>query len=277
MKKTLVALVLIMAICLCGACAPNDDNTTQLQEQITQMQQLIDSLSEQMEEEQSNSSDLMKRIEELQRQNDIYKGKLLNLGGLPIEFTESAPVYGPREGEETLAEFDAQTNGNAYQAIVDYIKGQELFEGAVLFKPDNYDVVAENNIYNAKYAISVKDEEIMVKESIAIYDEVFGMTKRKPHRIPRPGDTIGYDKSFELRFYFDPNEVRIDITDDFDIKFGVREINYEHLTFTETYFNLYQLDHCFGTCYYDSYCYLSYTGLEDYLFNRITYISKEDR
>ncbi len=39
-----------------------------------------------------------------------------------------------------------------------------------------------------------------------------------------------------------------------------------------TYFNMYINSYCIGTCYYDTNCYMSYTGFKEYVYNRLVTI-----
>ncbi len=271
MKKLIPIIVFMFAVLFCVACTvpanDYDSKIKELEQKIASQQQLIDEMQNKLDSDDEIEAELEKQKE----LNELYKKQFRNLTGKPIEFTAKAPIYGNKEEDETIVEYDSFTD-NPYMAFENYYKENRPIADDYIyyvFRPDDYldekKVLIADNYTNRHYYLVKQDENFLVNEALIIYDEVFDdgtWDEELEDYAP------SWKESFHLVFYMAPVEKYSEKLYDyksFRLEFGQTDSG-------STYFNMFINTYCIGTCYYQTNCYVSYTGFKEYLYDRLVTI-----
>ncbi len=288
MKKAVTVIVLILAIMICGACnSPQeiDDLKSQivaLEQLIASQQRLVDDLKTKNAEFQNKFGEndqsvisMREKIDKLQKQNDLYKAQINNLSGIPIEFTAEKPIYEPRGEVDESVVFN--TPGSAYREFSDYFEQNHPYgeKNVLAFKHNDNDDI---KMYDEYYAVRTKAGEVLITQYLIFYDEIFGSYDKDKYVQIVPGRT---NYSLSMQFYWGPTYSANNRFTEFEIEFGHYYVEHEIvdkiLTYETKYFNIFSSGICIGTCYYSNCCYISHTGIQDYIVNRLTAIKGAEK
>ncbi|MBR2970593.1 MAG: hypothetical protein IKC48_02210 [Clostridia bacterium] len=193
-----------------------------------------------------------------------------NLLGKPIEFTESAPVYGPREDEVELKKFFGY-----HPSQMDDFKNYYETEFREVFDEEFYLLENTNFVGGASHSFYFYAEENdgeyvnpMIREEYYVYDVAL---KEYADHWTRDEDMDGGAATVHFDVYLAPFpglHFQIDLAWHLDLYFGKETVGEKEIT----YFNIYlgnQFAVCIGTCYYKSYAPLTARWFEKYIMNNL--------
>lgn len=288
MKRTAIIILSVLAVTFFGACGQSytedidllTETIQSLNAQIDELNEQIDQLKAQSEQADSQTAESLAKQSE---QIELLEAQIENLMGVPVEYTEDAPVFGPRENDIEMVSYDnymynpdnpgSMSIQEAFDAYRQYISDKLLptTDGSFfVFAPDTYDDAEDWHFHwrTKRFAVYTKDRTLsdpILYEQIDAYDEI--LADRSAYKYE--GYDGGTTRSYRLLIYFSPVDYETNCHWlNFSLKFG-NNSTYEHYGVGKMpqYFNIYFGDTCIGTAYYQLNSYVSHSYF-DRLFRK---------
>lgn len=284
MKRIIATMLAISMVFSFSACNDAEkerydalsEQISKLTEQIGTLTGEITTLTSELESLKQSSgqsiSDLEQKLQTQLDEMELMQKKIDNLTGVPIEFTEEAPVYGPREDSQRYfySHFDGENSdplGEFKNYILNDLAKNQPYD-FLYFDRQEYELGYFDPHDCGRYChyevnALGKDENgtlisPMIQETISIYDEALGCALYEKYINGIEG---GAAESLFFILYMPPFESEIKFRSTrITLKFGNNATNdrYRH----NTYINIYYGEQCIATCTYKVGAYISKTWLE---------------
>ncbi|MBE5730513.1 MAG: hypothetical protein E7350_01000 [Clostridiales bacterium] len=277
MKKIISLMLVLMLTFMLVGCNQNEQ-MDEMAQKIAQLEQALqnqadvnDELNELILTQQGLLDEQQGVIDKQQTQIGRAEEAIDNFLGKPIEFTESAPVYGPREGEIELKKFFGY-----HPSQMDDFKNYYETEFREVFDEEFYLLENTNFVGGASHSFYFYAEENdgeyvnpMIREEYYVYDVAL---KEYWDHWTRDQNIDGWNATVHFDVYLAPFSglhYQVNFKDHLRLYFGKEMVREEVIT----YFNIYlggDFDLvCVGTCYYKSYAPLTARWFEKYIMNNL--------
>ncbi|MBE5730492.1 MAG: hypothetical protein E7350_00895 [Clostridiales bacterium] len=283
MKKIISFILVALLLFTLVGCNQNE-KMDEMEQRIAQLEQALqnqadvnDKLNELILTQQGVIDKQKQAIDDQRAEIESMKGAIDNISGKPIQFTESAPVYCPRENDKTICYFgnlptfsweeSYEDFLNYYQNIYDSNTNGRLF----ILSPEN-----DSNKTLQDFFIKTQSEDMPYENPMTVeYVNIFDHTLRYYAFTGEGGSRSSVGLSFfapvvskQVEEQYDKNKIFI--------KFGNNatfSINYSE----GHYFNIYmpiEVDGitsnvCIGTCHYNVCANISVEWFERFIYRNL--------
>lgn len=284
MKKVVcIGLVLIMLFALVGCNGREmEERIESLEQALKNQQETNESLQELIDRQEENNALLQELLNEqkevIESQQDLLKeqedrielmeGKLFNLMGKPIEYTEEAPIYGPREGDIMFfkAEGDMVSAKKNYEKFLNYYHNEfkSLMPDCQIPILTPNELIEVSNFYLYVQNENNENVEPLLYVSTSVIDPTIGSYYSYEGNVLFGG---GHSASFEYYAPELPEQLKGLKSYSPGIAFGKEESSKAN----EFYFNIYVKNICVGTCYVTTYAYISARWFKNYVKDNVLF------
>ena len=274
MKKIISLILAALLLFTLVGCNQNE-KMDEMAQRIAQLEQTLQNQADVNDELNELILTQQGVIDKQQTQIGRAEEAIDNLLGKPIEFTESAPVYGPREGEVELKSFrETFTLGEGSVSSMEHFNSyyetefREMFDEEFYFLyPEDYVDIPSHLIY--AYAEENDDAYVnpMIRQVFYVHDVA---QKEYAHHRLEGFDVYITSVYFDVYLAPSPEFVyELDFSMHLWLFFGQDKVGEEEIT----YFNIYlggDFDLvCIGTCYYEAKTTLTTRWYEKYFMQNL--------